>query len=109
MASMFDLYEQWPASEPPAVVYRDNSCGDNCRYLTWPLPFHGESSLSSLMKSCDWLEEEIEVFHVRLADGQSTEQCIIWLDVMEVFRTVVSQATWNQYEDIDAADMLQCR
>jgi len=112
---LWEIYIAWPVDSEPTTVSRYNrkkklqGINEDTEKATWPLPFEGETSITSLMTACGWNGDNISALKTSLFDlkdetGVHPNCCdsqVCWPDIQQVFRSTVSEEAWTK-EDNEA-------
>jgi len=99
------IQQRWPKEGPAVeVVFKES------KIMTWPLPFKGENSLTSVLMTLGWEDSdvsEIKRLEYQLEDVMGidveSDTLIAWCHVQEVFRQAILETSdaeeWTSAED----------
>lgn len=76
---------------------------------TWPLPFEGDTSITSMLLQCEWTEAQIASLKTELIDDGAannvhpncTEAEISWPDIQQAFRATLCDGEWADDDDTE--------
>jgi len=102
---MWEIYAAWPNpfGEEQECARMNRKKGTPEIKKTWPLPFEGEKSVTSVLTECGWSEMLIAALKTQLIDRKEdsgvhancTEAEICWPDLQQAFRAAVSEDGWD--------------
>jgi len=114
MNELWEVYIAWPAAngeETEVIRYNRKKAlkGEmvDKEKKTWPLPFEGDSSVSSLLDAHDWSDDQIAALKTQLFDCKDesgvhpncTEEQVCWGDLQQCFRATVQEDVWDADDD----------
>lgn len=112
VAMIWATYQAWPSppGEDKEVIRYNRKTMEDAEKRTWPLPFEGELSVTSLMKSLDGNEGsdgdlilaylKTVLFdqgaHHQIHPNCTPEQ-VCWPDLQQAFRSAISEDAWDSH------------
>lgn len=103
---MWKIYAAWPSpmGEEQECARLNRKTGKPETKKTWPLPFEGEKSVTSVLTECGWSEFLIAALKTQLMDKKDQsgvhENCkdeeVCWPDLQQAFRSGVSEDSWDE-------------
>jgi hypothetical protein len=108
---LWSAFDTWDVSGEPSEVERydrkkliRDGVKENRTKLTWPLPFEGDVSITSVLTAGGWDGDEIlslkgQLFENREDTGihlNCTEEQVCWPDLQQAFRTCVEDDAWDE-------------
>jgi hypothetical protein len=114
---MWGLYMAWPVPAAGATeVTRYNRKkmaktgeAEDMQKATWPLPFSGDNSVSSMLIGCGFSEAEVAGMKTALIDDgpanglhpNCTEAEVTWPDIQQAFRSTMEEGDWTEEHDAE--------
>lgn len=114
--ALWAVYVAWPVDGDTTEVTRWNRKkhqageeGADTEKKTWPLPYEGDTSITSLLAGVGWEDALVAAVKTALIDQKEdndvhpncTESEMTWPDLQQAFRATVNEGEWEKEDDVE--------